>query len=81
MLIYITIVNIIGFIICFIDKRRASKNKFRVKEKNLLLICALGGCLGFYIGMYVFHHKTRKIKFQFLVPILIIIWVALLFYN
>lgn len=77
---YLIIINIIGFIICFIDKRKAIKNKYRIKEMNLLLISLIGGCFGFYIGMYMFHHKTKKLKFTLLVPITIIVWMILLSY-
>ena len=80
MYIYLIIINIIGFIICFIDKRKAIKNKYRIKEITLLIISLIGGCLGFYIGMYTFHHKTKKLKFTLLVPIMIIMWIVLIIY-
>ena len=59
---------------CYTDKRRAIKRKFRIEESTLLFICFLGGCFGFFIGMFLFHHKNRKVKFKVLVPICIIIW-------
>ena len=71
---YLIIINIISFIICFIDKYRACKKKYRVSEKVLVSLCFFGGCFGFFLGMILFHHKTRKIKFIILVPILIILW-------
>ena len=63
MIIYLIIINIIGFIICFIDKHQAKRKKYRIPEKILLLISIIGGCFGFFIGMILFHHKTKKIKF------------------
>ena len=76
---YIVIINIIGFIICFIDKYKAINRKFRIKENNLFLISLLGGCLGFYLGMIIFHHKTKKIKFILLIPLFIIIWIFIIY--
>lgn len=77
---YLILINIIGFITCFIDKRKAINNKYRIKEITLLLISLIGGCFGFYIGMYMFHHKTKKLKFILLVPIMIIMWIVLIIY-
>lgn len=61
---YLIIINIIGFIICFLDKRYAICGKRRVPEKVLLSISLIGGCFGFIIGMHIFRHKTRKVKFK-----------------
>lgn len=60
---YIIIINILGFIICFVDKHRAIKNRYRISERVLFMIIFIGGCFGFALGMVLFHHKTRKKKF------------------
>lgn len=70
---YLCAINIFGFIICFIDKNQAKKKRYRISEKFLLFISLIGGCLGFYIGMYLFHHKTKKVKFFIGIPFIIII--------
>ena len=77
---YLIIINIIGFITCFIDKRKAINNKYRIKEITLLLISLIGGCFGFFFFLYMFHHKTKKLKFILLVPIMIITWIVLIIY-
>lgn len=75
---YLIIINIIGFSICFIDKYKSKKHKYRVPEIVLLLISFIGGCFGFFIGMIIFHHKTKKIKFYICIPLFIILWIYIL---
>ena len=67
------VLNIIGFLSMFIDKKRAIYNKWRIKECILLAIAFFGGGIGSYIGMYTFRHKTKHKKFTIGVPILTII--------
>ena len=74
---YLISINLIGFILIFIDKRKAIKNKYRIKENTLLLISLLGGCFGILISMYLFKHKTRKLKFK-LVHLFTIIYIVLI---
>ena len=66
-------INILSFILMGIDKYKAIKNKYRISENTLLLISILGGGIGTLLGMILFHHKTKKLKFQILVPISILI--------
>jgi len=74
MIYYFFFINIIGFIICYLDKKKSVYHKYRISEKLLLFISMIGGCYGFMLGMYIFHHKTKKIKFKILIPIICIIW-------
>ena len=57
----------------FIDKRKACKRKYRIPEDILMLIAILMGCFGIFVGMILFRHKTKKIKFK-LVYLLIFIY-------
>ena len=66
--IYFIIINIIGFLIMLIDKRKAEKGKWRIPEKTIFIVTALGGGIGTIAGMYVFHHKTRKLQFTIGLP-------------
>ena len=61
--IYLIIINFISFILFFIDKKKALKDKWRIKESTLHLSSFLGGALGSIVAMKMFHHKTKKIKF------------------
>jgi len=65
--------NLVTFLMMGIDKWKSKHEKRRISEKTLLLICFAMGAIGGGAGMLVFHHKTRKAKFQILVPIALIL--------
>lgn len=69
---YFIAINILTFLMFFIDKRKAIKHKWRIKESTLILLCVFGGSLGGLFSMYLFHHKTRHIKFKLGIPFIII---------
>ncbi len=78
---YLVIINLIGFYIMFLDKRKAKKHKWRISEKNIFLIALLGGSLGCLLGMNIFRHKTKHWYFRFGLPtILILQVVAIVFF-
>ncbi len=80
--IYFIIINIIGFLIMYIDKQRAKKGKWRIPEKTLFIITALGGGIGTIAGMYTFGHKTQKIAFVVGFPMITILEIiAVLYYK
>ncbi|UEL47015.1 DUF1294 domain-containing protein [Terrisporobacter hibernicus] len=79
MIYYLIIINVIGFFIMNIDKKKAIKKAYRIPEKNLLFICVLGGSLGMLIGMYKFHHKTKHNKFVYGVPSLLIFNIIMIY--
>jgi len=78
MIYYLLIINIITFIIYEIDKYKSIKHKYRISEKTLIILAILGGSVGAFIGMIVFHHKTKKKKFIITIPIILLIWVYIL---
>ena len=59
-LIYFLAINILGFTIICYDKKMAAANKFRIPEKNLLVIVFFGGLIGSGLAMVIFRHKTSK---------------------
>ena len=73
MIIYLVIINIIGFLAMWIDKRRAQRHAWRIPEKTLMIIAALGGGIGTIAGMYIFRHKTQKIAFVVGMPLILIV--------
>lgn len=77
-IIYVIIINVISFILMGWDKYCAIKNNWRISEKNLIGIALLGGGPGSLLGMITFRHKTKKKKFQILIPLSIIINIYLL---
>ena len=76
-IIYLIIINIITFLAMFIDKRRA---EWRIKEGTLLGLAILGGSIGGIAGMYVFRHKTKKLRFTIGFPAILITEIALVIY-
>ena len=73
--IYFIIINLIAFIIYGIDKYKAKRNHWRISEKMLLVLAAAGGFAGAFIGMRLFHHKTKHKKFVIGVPLIAILWI------
>lgn len=77
---YLVLINIIGFFLILIDKVKACKNKWRIKENTLLLISILGGSIGELLSMLIFHHKTKKNKFIIFIPLLILVQIIIYLY-
>lgn len=71
--IYLLIINSISFLITMIDKYLAIKKKHRISELTLLTTSFIGGSLGTLLSMFIFRHKTKKLKFILLVPLFLII--------
>ncbi len=69
---YVTGVNAISFLLCGMDKRFAKKKRRRISENTLLFVSAIGGSIGFYIGMKLFSHKTLHKKFSIGIPSMIL---------
>ena len=84
-IIYIIAINIIAFLAMFIDKKKAQRGSYRISEKALFTLVLLGGGIGGIAGMYVFRHKTKKTKFVFGFPAILILEIIgliyLLFWN
>lgn len=78
LIIYFVIMNIVGFAIMGIDKRKAIKRTFRIPEATLFIVALIGGSIGSIIGMQVFRHKTRHWYFVFGMPAILVIQIALL---
>ncbi len=78
MIYYLLIINIITFIIYGIDKYKSIKHKYRISENTLIILAILGGSLGAFFGMIIFHHKTKKKKFIIAIPLILLIWVYIL---
>ena len=79
-IIYLIIINIIGFLAMYIDKQKAKKGRWRIPEKTLFIITALGGGIGTIAGMYIFRHKTQKIAFVVGFPAITILEIIAIIY-
>lgn len=73
---YLLAVNLVAFVLYGIDKRRAVRNEFRIRERVLLWMARLGGGIGSWLGIKIFHHKTKHTRFRIIVPLWTIIWMA-----
>lgn len=62
-LIYFACINVISFIVFFLDKEKAKKDRWRIQERTLHTLSFFGGVIGSIAAMTVFHHKTRKTGF------------------
>lgn len=66
--VYLVFINLTGFFLMGIDKKKAVKHAFRIPEATLFIVALVGGSLGCWIGMYTFHHKTRHWYFVYGMP-------------
>ena len=73
-------VNVITFVVYGIDKLKAKKGKWRVPETTLLLLAIIGGSVGAWCGVKVWHHKTMHLKFKYGLPSIILLQLALAVY-
>ncbi|MDE6219464.1 MAG: DUF1294 domain-containing protein [Lachnospiraceae bacterium] len=74
---YLILINITGFTVMGIDKRKAVKHRWRVRESTLFLFALIGGSAGSILGMRVFHHKTRHWYFVYGMPLILILQILL----
>ena len=77
LLIYLAAINLIAFFLYGIDKWKSRHAKWRVTEARLLSIALLGGSLGAFLGMKIWHHKTLHPRFRYGLPFILIIHLAL----
>lgn len=80
-LIYLVLINILGFLFMMIDKKRAINHQYRISERTLWTIAILFGALGLYIGMKKFRHKTKHGTFKYGLPFLSILEVGIVLYG
>ena len=74
---YLVLVNAAAFVLMLSDKQKAKKGAWRIPERTLLSIAALGGSAGAIAGMYLFRHKTRHLQFKIGLPLILAVQVLL----
>ena len=77
LIIYFICVNLTGFCLMGIDKRKAIKGAFRIPEATLFIVALIGGSIGSILGMYTFRHKTRHLLFVYGMPAILILQIIL----
>lgn len=76
-LIYLAILNVIGFLMMGIDKLKAKRHEFRIPEAALFMVAAFGGSIGSILGMYTFRHKTKHKSFVIGMPAILIVQILI----
>lgn len=77
---YLIIINTTTFIIYGIDKLKAKKGKWRISEASLLLFALIGGSIGAWIGIKIWHHKTKHAKFIYGIPLILALQIGMWLY-
>ena len=77
LLLYLLIINALGFVLMLVDKVKAKKKKWRIPERTLMTVAALGGSIGSLTGMYTFRHKTQHPKFTIGIPVILALQILL----
>lgn len=72
------VASIIGFALMAIDKKKAEKHQYRIRERTLFLSAGLFGGIGSFLGMQICRHKTKHMSFVIIVPLCAIIQLGLL---
>ena len=75
---YIAVISIIGWILPIVDKQRAHKDEWRIRERTLFIVSALGGSLAMYLSMKKFRHKTKHKRFMIGIPAIMIVQVIII---
>ena len=81
LLLYVLLaLNLLTFIVYGIDKWKAVKGKWRIPEATLLILAVIGGSIGALLGMQIWHHKTRHLKFKYGVPFILLAQIVLVYF-
>ena len=78
LLIIIGVMSLAAFAAFGLDKYKAKAGKWRIPERTLFLLALLGGGIGAFLGMKVFHHKTMHKQFVIGFPMIMVIQAVLL---
>ena len=76
LILYLIIINVITFVIFGVDKYKAIRQEWRIRESTLLGLALIGGSIGGWLAMYIFHHKTKKVKFFVGIPVILVIQIV-----
>ena len=77
---YLLIMNAAGVLVMTADKLFAKSGAWRVPERSLLGIAAIGGSIGVWLAMYTVRHKTRHAKFVIGVPLILVCQIGIILY-
>ena len=78
LLLYLLTVNALGFTLMLVDKYKAKKGLWRIPEATLMTAAFIGGSFGAYLGMQLFRHKTKHLKFSVGIPVFLALHIVAL---
>ena len=78
LIIYLIVINLVAFLAMYIDKRKAKYGKWRIPEQTLFILALIGGSIGAIAGMYIFRHKTKKLRFSVGFPTILVLQIILI---
>lgn len=81
LLVYLIAFNLVAFVAYAMDKSAAIRGAWRIPEKTLMLLAAIGGSVGALAGMILCRHKIRKPKFFIGVPLCLAAHIALIIWG
>ena len=76
---YLVLINAAALLFMLTDKQKARRGGWRIPERMLLAVAGLGGSIGAILGMYLFRHKTRHLKFSLGLPLILAVQIGLFF--
>ena len=79
-ILYVILINLIGFGIMALDKFKAQRGYWRTPEKTIFTVTLLGGGFGTIAGMYMFRHKTKKLSFTVGLPTILLSEIFIIIY-
>lgn len=71
-------INVLTFFVYGWDKWKAKHGEWRISEATLLMLAVVGGTIGALLGMQVWHHKTKHLKFKYGLPLIFLAQIALI---
>ena len=72
---FLLILNILAYLLMWIDKLRSIYQWWRVSERTFWILALLGGVFAIWLGMYApLYHKAGKQKFKLWIPVIGMVW-------
>ncbi|MBQ4105330.1 MAG: DUF1294 domain-containing protein [Clostridia bacterium] len=77
LVLYLCIINVVSIVVTVYDKLAAIHSRWRVSEKALFILSAIGGSIGMYLTMLIIRHKTKHMRFMIGIPLIFILEISL----
>lgn len=77
LIVWLVAINVVAFVVYGVDKWKSKRSRWRIPEATLLLLAAIGGSVGAWLGMRVWHHKTQHNKFRYGIPVILAAQIAI----